>query len=217
MNTHENSIVAQYSFWATVENPKLGLANVRVRPENFSTLPPNVRGWAYRTLTKDGAKAVEHYEAIVDGSSAAHVEVREGVAVGIRNLYYDSLDTTVSDWFIEESDPIVRDRLLEHMAAHAGRSSFYREEVLRCYREAATKSVLRSRLEAANRDPDVSLEMRKIALQTGDPDLFEKLVRPMTSNTQNFHGPVAAGGISNSGVGNMGQVQIVSAAEGKHA
>lgn len=213
LNTHDDVVVAQYSFWATVEHPELGLADVRVRPSEFSRLPPNVQGWAYRTLTKDGAKAFDHYDAIVEGSMSSHVEVREGVATGIRDIYYDSLDTTVSDWFMEENDPIVLDRLLEHMAAHGGRSSFYREEVLRSYRQAATRSVLRSRLEAANRDPGISLEMRRIALQTGDPDLFASVVGPTMTNTQHFNATVNAGGISNSGTGNTGHVQIISASE----
>lgn len=47
LNTHGDPIVAQYSFWATVEHPGLGIQNIRVDPANFSSLPPNVQGWAY--------------------------------------------------------------------------------------------------------------------------------------------------------------------------
>lgn len=213
LNTHPDPIVAQYSFWATVEHPSLGLANIRVAPEDFATLPPNVQGWALRTLTKGSSVAVEHYETIVEASQSAHFEVREGVAIGIRDIYYDSIDTMVADWFVEECDPVIKDRLLEHMAAYSGRSSFYREEVLAAYRAAAPRSIVRSRLEAANRDAEVSLAMRKLALQTGDPDLFADVVGQVTNNTQNFVGPVTAAGISNSGPGNTGHVQIMTAAE----
>lgn len=213
LNTHADPIVAQYSFWATVEHPDLGLKNVRVPPADFSHLPPNVQGWAYRTLTKDGAGAVRHYDAIVSASESRFPEVREGVAIGLRELYYDSLDITVADWFVDELDPLVRDRLLEHMATHVTRSSAYRDEVMKAYREAANGSVLRSRLEAANRDDAVALEMRRITLQMNDPDLFASMMRPTMNSTQNFHGTVNAGGISNSGVGNAGTVQIMSTAE----
>lgn len=213
LNTHDDPIVAQYSFWATVEHPSLGLANVRVATSSFSTLPPNVQGWAYRTLTKDGTVAVDHYDVIVEASSSEHLEVREGVATGLRDVYYDSLDTMVADWFLDEQDPVTKDRLLEHMAAHSGKSSFYREEVLAAYRTAGLRSITRSRLEAANRDADVSLAMRKIALQTGDPDLFASMVGLVTNNTQNFSGPMNVAGISNSGTGNTGSVQIISAIE----
>ena len=213
LNTHGDPIVAQYSFWATVEHPNLGLENVRVAPENFPLLPPNVQGWAYRTLTKDGARAVRHYDAIVGATESTFPEVREGVAIGLRELYYDSLDVTVADWFLDERDSVVRDRLLEHMATHVTKSSAYRDEVMKAYREAANGSVLRSRLEAANRDDAVALEMRRIALQMNDPDLFASMMGPTMNSTQNFHGNVNAGGISNSGVGNAGTVQIMSTAE----
>lgn len=212
LNTHPDPIVSQYSFWATVEHPDLGLDNVRVPPSRFSQLPPNVQGWAYRTLTKDGSKAVAHYDAIVGASDSVYPEVREGVAIGLRDIYYDSLDITVADWFIEERDPAVRDRLLEHMATHITKSSAYRDEVMKAYRDAAGGSVLRSRLEAANRDDAVAREMRRITFQMNDPDLFASMMGP-TMNTQHFNGTVNAGGISNSGVGNSGQVQIMSGAE----
>lgn len=212
LNTHPDPIVSQYSFWATVEHPDLGLDNVRVPPSQFSQLPPNVQGWAYRTLTKDGSKAVAHYDAIVGASESVHPQVREGVAIGLRDIYYDSLDVTVADWFVDERDPAVRDGLLEHMATHISKSPAYRDEVMKAYRDAANGSVLRSRLEAANRDDAIALEMRRITFQTNDPDLFASMMGP-TMNTQNFNGPVNAGGISNSGVGNSGQVQIMSVAE----
>ena len=213
LNTHPDPIVAQYSFWATVEHPSLGLANVRVAPRDFATLPANVQGWALRTLTKGGSVAADHYETIIEASESEYFEVREGVAIGIRDIYYDSIDTMVQPWFVEETDPVIKDRLLEHMAAHSGRSSFYREEVLAAYAAAAPRSIVRSRLEAANRDAEVSLAMRKLALQTGDPDLFANMVGQVTNNTQNFSGPVTAGGISNLGPGNTGQVQIMTAGE----
>ena len=212
LNTHPDPMVAQYSFWATVEHPLLSLLNVRVAPADFWRLPPNVQAWAYRTLTGGGSAAAAHYELIVDASQSEHAEVREGVAVGIRDVFYDSIDTMVRDWFLEEADPATRDHLLEHMAAHSGLSSFYREEVLAAYRAAAPASLSRSRLEAANRDADVSLAMRKLALQTGDPDLFASVVAPVT-NSQTFSGQMNVGGISNSGVGNTGPVQFMTAAE----
>jgi hypothetical protein len=212
LNTHPDRTVAQYSFWATVEHPDLGLANVSVQPSQFSQLPPNVQGWAYRALMKDGSKAVAHYDTIVGGSESDFSEVREGVAIGLREIYYDSLDVTVADWFTEEANSDVRDRLLEHMATHITKSTAYRDEVMKAYRDAASGSVMRSRLEAANRDEAIALEMRRIAFQMNDPDLFASMMRPHVSN-QNFYGVVNAGGISNSGVGNTGHVQVISVAE----
>lgn len=212
LNTHPDPIVAQYSFWATVEHPSLGLANVRVPPTDFRRLPVNVQAWAYRTLTGGGSPAAAHYELITDASQSVHAEVREGVAIGIREVFYDSIDTMVRDWFIDETDAAIKEHLLEHMAAYSASSSFYREEVLAAYRAAAPASIARSRLEAANRDEEVSLAMRKLALQTGDPDLFASMVAPVTNN-QTFTGQMNVGGISNLGPGNIGPVQFMTGAE----
>lgn len=213
LNTHPDQIIAQYSFWATVEHPGLSLNHVRVAPAEFPKLPPNVQSWAYRTLTKSGALAVQHYEAIVNASESKFEVVREGVAIGLRRIYYDSLDVTVADWLLEEPCNDVKDALLEHMATHIVKSSAYRDEVLKAYREAAVGSILRSRLEAANRDDDVALEMRKISLQMNDPQLFASVVGTTMNNTQNFNATTNVGGLSNSGTGNQGPVQIISSAE----
>lgn len=210
LNSHEDVIVAQYSFWATLEHPDLGLNNIRVAPKDFPKLAPNVQGWAYRILTKDGNNAMQHYDSIVAGSESRFSEVREGVAVGLRHIYYDSLDVTVADWFMDEREPAVRDRLLEHMAANISKSPAYRDEVLKAYRDAGNGSILRSRLEAANKESEVALEMRRIDLKMNDPDLFASMVGTTMNNTQNFNATVNAGGISNSGTGNSGSVQIMS-------
>ncbi|MBX6741519.1 MAG: hypothetical protein IRY87_05655 [Acetobacteraceae bacterium] len=212
LNTHHDPVVAQYSFWATVEHPDLGLANTRVRPEDFQRLPPNVQGWAYRLLTKSGGEAIRYHDTIVAASESEHAVVREGLAAGLREIFYDGLDTVVLDWLVDERDPFVRDRLLEHMAAHVGKSVGYREEVLTAYRGSAPRSFLRTRLEAANRDSELALELRRIELQTAEPDLFASIAGTVMNNTMNFNAPVNAGGISNSGTGNSGNVQIVVAA-----
>lgn len=217
LNSHDDCIVAQYSFWATVEHPSLGIANIRVAPANFSQLPPNVQGWAYRTLTKDGTVAKQHYELIVGASESQFEAVREGVAIGLRNIFYDSLDVTVADWFLYEKCPEVQSAILDHMATHITKSSAYRDEVLKAYREAGPNSIIRPRLEAANRDDKVALEMRKISLQMNDPMLFASMMGTSMNNTMNFNGPVSAGGISNSGTGNAGQVQIISSGEALEA
>lgn len=216
LNSHGDATIAQYSYWATVEHPDLGLDHVRIGPADFASLAPNVQGWAYRTLTLDSATAIQHHEALLQGSESEHSQVREGVAIGLRDIFFDGLDIDVADWFVTEGEPSVQDALLEHMACHAGRSPAYREEVLRAFRAEAAGSVRRSRLEAANRDDDVSLEMRKVTLQMNDPGLFESMMGgSVTNNTMNFNGNVNAAGISNSGTGNSGQV-IISAQQAEN-
>ncbi|MDQ0251502.1 hypothetical protein J2W22_003590 [Sphingomonas kyeonggiensis] len=209
LNTHDDGIVAQYSFWATVEHPDLDLGSVSVPPAVFSQLRPNVQAWAYRVLTKDNVTAKRHYDLIVEGSESDYADVREGVAMGLRDIFYDSLDTIVIDWSLTEEDIVIREKLWEHMAVNAEYSPGYREEAEKAYRSSSANSALRARLEAAGKDQGLLLTFRKIALQTGDPDLFTQIAgNTVTNNIQNFQGPLQAGAISNAGPGNTGTVSI---------
>jgi hypothetical protein len=217
LNLHEDRYVSQYSFWAAVEHPDLGFSNMRVRPREIADLPPNVQGWAYRVLLKDRASAKNYYELVIVGSESEAYEIREGVAIGLKDVYYDSLDTTVIDWLADENDSNIKGRLLEHMAAQVEKSGAYREEVLTAYRSTGPQSALRARLEAACKSDSLSLEFRKIELQTGDPDLFSMVSGPfVTNNNQTFTGQTFTG-ISGSGTGNTGNVQIISIAEAQKA
>jgi len=218
-NAHNDPIVAQYSFWATVEHPALGLKHTRIVPAAFSTLPPNVQGWAYRLLTKDKATASEHYDLIIEGSQSAHRVVREGVAIGLGGVFYDSLDIEMVDWLRDEQDADILEHILEHMARFAANSSAYRDEVLRAYRISAPGSLLRTKLEAANVDDKISLQLRRIALQTGEPDFFEWISGGhVTNNNQNNFGDNAQiGGIGVGAPGNTGNVTFNNADQAKAA
>ncbi|WP_300397317.1 hypothetical protein [uncultured Sphingobium sp.] len=209
LNSHEDGIVAQYSFWATAEHPDLSLDSVSVPPSLFSQLKPNVQAWAYRVLTKDNETAQKHNEFIVEGSESDHPNVREGVAMGIRDIFYDSLDTVVIDWSLSEDDIVIREKLWEHMAANAEHSAGYREEAERAYRSSSANSALRVRLDAACKEKGLALTFKKIALQTGDPDFFTQISGAnVTNNNQTFLGPVQTAALSNAGPGNTGTVNI---------
>lgn len=212
LNTHDDPIVSQYSFWATVEHPDLSVEDIRVPPQLFSQLPVNVQAWSYRVLTKNAGVAKRHNDFIFEGSKSPNFDVRQGVAFGLRDIFYDSLDITVIDWMLEEQELSIREKLLEHMAAQAGRSGGYREEVEQAYREAGNGSDLRTRIEAACKNTGFAMTLKKIALQTGDPDLYTLISggTVTNNNTQNFSGNVNAGGISNSGSGNSGTVSIIA-------
>lgn len=211
LNKHPDAIVAQYSFWAKVEHPNLGLADCKVSPRDFLYLPPNAQGWACRLLTKRGEVVARHHEFIVSASESDHAVVREGMAAALRDVYYDGLEAVVLDWHIDEDNALVRDRLLEHMSSHSGQIPEYREVVISAYRSSAPNSILRSRLEAANRDDKLSLDLRKIALETGDPDLFKSLAGGGMTII-NVGGSAQVGGISGSGTGNSGQFQFSNSA-----
>lgn len=208
LNSHEDKIVAQYSFWATAEHPSLDINSVSVPPAIFSQLEPNVQAWAYRVLTKSSEVAARNYEFIVEGSESSHPDVREGVAMGLRDIFYDSLDAVVIDWSLSEEDIVIREKLWEHMAANAEHSLGDREETEKAYRLSSTNSALRARLEAACNHQGLLLTFRRIALQTGDPDLFTQVAGASVTNNQTFNAPVQTGAISNAGTGNAGSISI---------
>jgi hypothetical protein len=210
LNAYPDKIVAQYSFWATVEHPDLSLDSVRIPPGLFSQLAPNVQAWAYRVLTKNREIAQKHYDLIVEASDSDHATVREGVAMGLRDIFYDSLDTTVIDWSLSEEDMIIREKLWEHMAANAEHSHGYKDEVEKAYRSSSNNSTLRARLEAACRHQGLTLTLKKIALQTGEPDLFTQIAgaQVTNNNSQIFNAAVQSGAISNAGTGNAGNITI---------
>ena len=215
LNTHDDPIVSQYSLWATVENPDLGLESLGVHPSDIIKLPPNAQAWAYRIFGKDEATAEAHYEIILEGAGSQFAEVREGMAAGLRGVYYDSLDVEVLEWYYGEPEQTVSDRLLEHMTSNVTRTSGYRGPVEDAYRSAPVNGVARARLEAACIDQALGDQFKLIAFKTGDPDLFAAIKGDSLTNNQTFQvaGSMTVGGISTSGTGNTGNVQINNGVE----
>jgi hypothetical protein len=121
------------------------------------------------------------------------------------------------DWYFDQDEELeIKERLLEHMCAQASHSSGYREQAVLAFRESAPGSARRARLESACVADDISLEFRRIVLQTGDPDLFNMVVRPTmnTTNNQTINAQ-NIGGVSGSGTGNEGQIQILNLGDAK--
>jgi nucleoside phosphorylase len=163
LNSHPDHIVAQYSIWATYESPKLGLKNLRLRLHDIASRPTNVRKYVYQLIVKDVATAQDNLDFLVMGSEDESPDARAGLATGLRDIYFDSLETVVLDWYEDEDADLVKQRLLEHMAKNASRCSGYRDHVLRAYESSNANSLTRARLESAARDTDLYLDMKKIA------------------------------------------------------
>lgn len=102
------------------------------------------------------------------------------------------------------------------MAFNSGRSSAYRDEVEAAFRRSAHGSVLRAKLEAANQNEKLALEMRAIALRTEQPGLLNYLVESEMNGKGgdiHFHGQTNIGGVSSSGTGAAGSITVYSVAE----
>ncbi|MFD0465086.1 hypothetical protein ACFQY9_27840 [Microvirga aerilata] len=185
LNGHDDRLVAQYSVWATYENPKLGLRHLRIPLKDIEAQRPNVRKYIYRLITSQEADAKRYYEQLVQGSRDSQTEVREGLAVGIKDLRFDGLDQLVLDWFVTEENDGVRQALLEHMAANADVLPTYRQTVIQSFESARPNSLLRARLEAASHKTDLYRELKLISLNQEQESLFgdiEEESRPLLQN-----------------------------------
>ena len=67
------------------------------------------------------------------GSAELRSEVREGLAKGIKDTYYDGLEEVTLDWFDTESNPSVRGNLAEHFSSNASDNPLYRQKSLEIY------------------------------------------------------------------------------------
>lgn len=205
LNGHHDHLVAQYSVWAMVENPSLGIGDLTISLKDTESLSPNVRGWVYRLVSADEASAAAHLDYIVLGSQDQSDEAREGLAIGIRNVFVDGIDETTLNWLPDEEVPRIRQRLLEHMAACAEKCPAYLTPVLESYRWA--DKAARTRLEGAARGTGTFRELRRIALATEQAEL--KLERPMVVQNINTQGG-SIGIVSGEGTVIAGSVEAIN-------
>ncbi|MCK1659444.1 5'-methylthioadenosine/S-adenosylhomocysteine nucleosidase [Bradyrhizobium sp. 151] len=173
LNSHPDPIVAQYSVWATYEHPKLSLKNLRLPLHDVEAKPTNVRKYVYQLAAKNVETAQDNYEFLVLGSEDAAPDARAGLASGLRDIYFDGLETLILDWFADEEAEPVKQRLLEHMARNSSRCAAYTDPVLRAYEAANASSLTRARLEAAARETDLYVAMKRIEYDAGGKDLFQ--------------------------------------------
>jgi nucleoside phosphorylase len=172
LNTHPDRIVAQYSVWATYENHSLGPRALGIKLKEIEFHPEKVRKYVYQTVVSNRASAVKNYDLLVQGSEDNSVEARTGLAIGFRDIFFDSAEQLILDWFVQEETESVRQRLLEHMATNADKCSLYEKPVIQMYRDASARSLTRSRLESAARNTKLYKSMRLIAYEAEGDDLL---------------------------------------------
>jgi nucleoside phosphorylase len=177
LNAHPDPIVAQYSIWATYENPALGLKNLRLPLHDVQSRPPNVRKYVYRLASKDVETAKDNYDFLVVGSEDSSPEVRVGLAAGLKDIYFDGMEALIIDWYADEDVDQVKQRLLEHMARNSNACAQYREPVLRAYEAANSSSLTRVRLEAAAHNTNLYVDLKRIEYNAEGRDLFQMETR----------------------------------------
>ncbi len=127
--------------------------------------PENVRRWIYRLLCKKKQSVIHNRDFLVEAiRSERNNAAREGIALGLRVIWFDGLEEIVLDWYCNEADLKCRAALLEHMAVNSDHVQSYVEQVTRAFEEAKFDQVLRSRLVNAAARTSVYGELRRIML-----------------------------------------------------
>ncbi len=204
LGAHHDNIVSQYSVWAITENRSLGLADLGIQIKNIEQLPANVRAWVLRLIAMTPEDAERNFEYLELGSRDPSTEARTGLAVGLKDTYFDGLDVFVLDWFTGEGEADVRSYLLDHMIKQAAQSASYESMVLELYEKEPAGSAMRERMEATAAGMDIYAKLKR-ADQSAD--LFKG--SNVTNNTYNIGGGIQGGAVSLGGdASNQGSVKI---------
>ncbi|MBL0372611.1 hypothetical protein JJB09_11285 [Rhizobium sp. KVB221] len=207
LGMHHEPIVSQYSVWAAAENPSLGIGDIGINVNDLAIQPPNVRSYVYRLYAEDSSLSTQRHEVIVQGSNDQDIEARLGLAIGLRENYYDGLEGITVDWFHDEDDPTVGAHVLDHIIAQAAKLATYEKIAIEHYEFASNDMKKRARMEASAAGTKIYSDFKRISIEQ-EAGLFGLSGGNVTNNNFVNHGTVQ-GAISQSGKAvNEGDMQV---------
>lgn len=189
---HHDNVVSQYTVWAITENPSLGLSDIGIDIKLVEDEPANVRAWVYRLIAMTPEDAERNYEYLELGMRDPDPEARAGLAIGLRNTFFDGLDALLLDWFTNESDLEVRQHLLDHMIRLSGESKSYEVMAIEIYEKEPDGSPLRRRMEVSASGTALYARFKTL---DASQDLFRGATF-VTNNTFNVSGGIQGGAVS---------------------
>ena len=149
--------------------------------------------------------AERNFEYVELGMRDPSAEARSGLALGLKDTYFDGLETIILDWFTTEPDQDVRHSLLDHMIKQSPSCATYEVMVLEIYEKEPVGSSLRKRMEAAAAGMAL---YGKFKAMDESLDLF-KGVTLVTNKTFNISGNIQGGAVSIGGnAENSGPVSL---------
>lgn len=172
LNFHPDELVSQYSVWAAYEDPGMHLDSLRIKPKDLFDYHPGIRKYGYRLMTETSGVARKYKEYILNAVNDTSREAREGLAAGVRCTFFNGIEHVTLPWFADEETDVVRNRLLEHMAAFADRCDKYTKPVTNTYERLASGSLGRARLEAAAAGTTMYQSLKRLDYEQGMSDLF---------------------------------------------
>jgi hypothetical protein len=204
LGSHHDCIISQYTVWAIAENDNLGLSDLGIPISPIETQPTNVRSWIFQLIAMSPATAEANREYIELGAVDPDTEAKLGLAVGLRETYYDGIDALILDWFSGETDQEVEQALLDHMIRQSSKCRSYEEAAVQTYEAEGPGSAARKRMEAYAAGLPIFARFRRISFD-GSNDLF----RSMTNMNMTINGGIQAGAVSLTGdATNMGTTNV---------
>src|SRR5579872_3917061 len=193
---HHDNTVSQYTVWAITENPSLGVEDLGINMRDIEQQPVNVRAWILQLLAMTPRDAEKHLEYITLGMNDPEAEARIGLAVGLKDTFFDGLGHIVQDWFTNESDTEVRQLLMDHMIRQAPYCQPYENMMIEFYEKAPTGSSARQRMQANAVGAPLYSRMKQIDTG-GSKDLFGGMLNvTINNNTFNISGGVQGAAVS---------------------
>jgi class 3 adenylate cyclase len=127
MNTHEHPLVAEYSLWALVRDPRADASSAAFYPQDLPKAPANVRRWYYRLLTHDPNAILPNWDVVEFGIKDDDPKAREGLAMGLTETTPRMHNAArLAEWFNTETDRGVRRALMKCFVRNRSRSSIYK-------------------------------------------------------------------------------------------
>lgn len=197
LGKHHEPIVSQYSVWAASENPTLGVNDIGIDLRDLDSSPVNVRSYVYRLYAEDDCASTQRHEVLVQGSKDKDDEARLGLAIGLRDNYYDGLEEITVDWFHEEDDQVIGAHILDHIVAQSTKVATYEKIAIEHYEFAANDGKKRSRMEASAAGTKIFSAFKRISIEQ-EAGFLGLVGGNVTNNTFVNNGTVQ-GAVSQSG------------------
>ncbi|BCJ91309.1 hypothetical protein IZ6_20440 [Terrihabitans soli] len=206
LGKHDDSIVAQYSVWAVVENAKLSTRDIGIDLRRLDERPANVRAWVYQLFGSENGPRKRRHEMVLRGSADHSDEARIGLATGLRDTYYANLDKVVTEWHLKEANAEVSALTVDHMVRQIDHSKDYENLVRQIFEAAGVDSPARGRILAMAARTKFYPELRKAEVLARDLFTMTKDVHIGTLQIGTLQASAVAFGGSAVSYGNTGNV-----------
>jgi len=208
LGSHQEPIVSQYSVWAASESPRLGVSDIGIDLRDLDSCPPNVRSYVYRLYAEDDYASTKRHEIIVQGSKDNNEEARLGLAIALKENYYDGIEEVTIDWFHEEDNQVIGEYILDHIIAQSAKVTTYEKISIEHYEFAANDGRKRMRMEAAAAGTKTYASFKKISIEQ-EAGFLGLGSGNVTNNNTFVNNGTVQGAVSQSGEAvNAGDMQV---------